>query len=202
MIDSKLRQAKELILTPAAHWVGSKVDPNAVTLIAGVVGVFAALAAWQGQLGLGLGLWLLNRTLDGLDGTLARIYRKQSDLGAYADILIDFAVYFVIPFGLALRMPSLELFMALIFMLGAFYVNAASYLYLAALLERRRQGAAARGELTSITMPGGLIEGAEAVVFYSLFFLFHQHLTFLFALLGLLVVVTTLQRWVWAQRHL
>jgi phosphatidylglycerophosphate synthase len=202
MIDAKLRQAKELVLTPAAHWVGSKVDPNAVTLTAGMIGLFAALAAWQGQFGLGLGLWLLNRILDGLDGTLARIYRKQSDLGAYADILIDFVIYFIIPFGLALGMPSLELFMALIFMLGAFYVNAASYLYLTALLERRRQGAAARGELTSITMPGGLIEGTEAVVFYSLFFLFHQHLTILFALLGLLVVVTTLQRWVWAQRHL
>ncbi|MBK8027252.1 MAG: hypothetical protein IPK19_39135 [Chloroflexi bacterium] len=87
-------------------------------------------------------------------------------------------------------------------MFGAFYINAGAYLYLAALLERRAQGAKQRGELTSITMPGGVIEGTEAVIFFSLFFLLPEWFLPLLFLLGALVVVSTVQRIVWAARYL
>lgn len=44
-------------------------------------------------------------------------------------------------------------------MLGAFYINAGAFLYLSAILERCDMGAKQRGELTTIHMPSGLIEG-------------------------------------------
>ena len=87
-------------------------------------------------------------------------------------------------------------------MLASFYVNAASYLFLSAVLERRNHGAAARGELTTVTMPGGLVEGAETVVFYSLFFIFPAQLAPLFGLMAALVGVTIVQRVMWAVKHL
>ena len=202
MMDGALRHVKERVLLPAAHKIGCRVSPMTITLLAGAAGGLSAAAGWQGNLLLGLGLWWVNRTLDGLDGTLARVNGRQSDLGAYIDIVIDFFVYTVIPFGLVMRQPSIEALLILAFVLGAFYINAAAYLYLAAILERRERGAKQRGELTSITMPAGVIEGTEAVIFFTLFFLLPNWFVPLLFLLGVLVVVSTAQRIIWASRNL
>jgi hypothetical protein len=51
-------------------------------------------------------------------------------------------------------------------------------------------------------MPAGLIGGTETIIFYSAFIVFHSVLPWLFGLMGLLVVVTILQRLLWAIRHL
>ncbi len=202
MIDAVLRQAKDVVLTPTARHLGKRLSPMTITLVGAGIGVLAALAGLQGNYALGLGLWLLNRTLDGLDGTFARVSGQQSDLGGYIDTMVDFAMYTIIPLGLALRHPSIDVLIPLAILLGTFYINAAAFLYLSAILERRKLGAKQQGELTSITMPRGLIEGTEAVVFYSLFFLFPNALPVLFLFLGSMVIITTLQHVVWAVRNL
>lgn len=202
MMDRALRQVKEALLLPVAKRLEDRVHPSTITLLAGVAGALAALAGLQGNNLLGLGLWWLNRTLDGLDGTVARVSGRQSDWGAYLDIVLDFFVYTVIPFALVMRQPSIEGLVVVAFVFGMFYINAGAYLYLAALLERREQGAKQRGELTSVTMPGGIIEGTEAVIFFSLFFLLPDWFIVLLSLLGLLVAVSAIQRLVWAARHL
>lgn len=202
MMDGALRQVKEKLLLPVAKRVGNRVSPTTITLMAGIAGGLSAIAGWQDHNLLGLGLWWLNRTLDGLDGTLARVSGQQSDWGGYFDLVMDFIVYTVIPFGLVMRQPSIEGVVILAFVFGVFYINAGAYLYLAALLERREQGAKQRGELTSITMPSGVIEGTEAVIFFSLFFLLPGWFLPLLLLLGVLVTVSAIQRLVWAARHL
>lgn len=202
MIDNALRQVKDVMYAPVARHAGKSISPITITLIAGGVGILAAFAGLAGSYGLGLALWLINRALDGLDGAVARAAGKQSDMGGYADMLVDFAMYTIIPIGLAMRAPSIDLLAALAFLLGTFYVNAGAFLYLSAILERRNLGAKQRGELTSVRMPKGLIEGVEAVVFYSLFFLFPQALGLLFLILGSLVIFTTVQHVVWASRNL
>jgi hypothetical protein len=47
-----------------------------------------------------------------------------------------------------------------------------------------------------------LVEGAEIILFYSLFLVLPHHLTLLFLLLGSLVSVTILQRLSWAYHNL
>ncbi|HMP42107.1 MAG TPA: CDP-alcohol phosphatidyltransferase family protein [Roseiflexaceae bacterium] len=176
--------------------------PTSVTLLAAVVGIAAAGAAWQGAYLPAIGLWILNRILDGLDGTLARVTDQQSDLGAYLDIVLDHVVYVAVPLGLALAAATDAAYFALAALLASFYINAASWMYLAALLEKRTSGAVARGDLTTVTMPGGLIEGAETVVFYTMFLLLPDLLVPLFGLMAILVLVTVGQRLVWALREL
>jgi len=198
MIDSQLRDIKERVLEPVAYALGESTHPTTVTLIGGMVGIACAVSAAVGWFGLGLMLWLLNRTLDGLDGTLARIHGRQSDIGGYVDILVDTAVYVLVPVGLIVADPSLVSAAALVFLLGTFYLNSASWIYLAAILERRNRGARARGEKTTITMPTGWVEGAETVAFYVLFFLFPGQLPLLFGLMGVAVVLTVVQRLLWA----
>lgn len=202
MIDKALRKPKESVLTPLVRGPLRQIHPTAVTVLAAIVGLAAAGAAWQGAYLAALGLWVLNRILDGLDGTLARITGQQSDLGAYLDIVLDHMVYIAVPLGLALAAGTAGAYLALALLLASFYLNGASWMYLAALLEKRNAGAAARGELTTVTMPGGLVEGAETVVLFTLFLLFPGALIPLFGLMAVLVVLTAAQRVVWTVRHL
>lgn len=190
---------------PAATVVGRRVHPMVVTLAAFVIGLGAAGSAALGANRMALALWLANRVLDGFDGTLARAQGAQSDIGGYVDIVLDFVVYAAVPFGLVLGAAPPEratLALAALALVASFYVNAASWMYLAAILERRGAGAASRGELTTITMPRGLVGGTETIVFYVLFLMFPRSLLLLFMLMTALVLVTVVQRLIWAVRRL
>ena len=202
MLDLILRPVKERLLAPAAKAVGSRVSPLAVTLTAFVAGAAAALAAARGAYHLALVLWILNRALDGFDGTLARARGRQSDAGGLLDIVLDFVVYAAIPIALVVAQPSRTTALAGLMLLGSFYVNSATWMYLAAVLERRDAGARSRGELTTIAMPFGLVEGTETILFYSLFLLLPNLLVQLFAIMTVLVMLTVVQRIAWAMREL
>lgn len=195
MFDERLRQIKDRALLPVARRIDTRLHPTTVTLIGGAVGVAAGLAGFQGAYGLGLALWLANRTLDGLDGALARVTGRQSASGGYIDILTDHVVYAGVPLLLALGRPSEATLVALALMLSAFYINAASWMVLAALLEKRQL---MQQTQTSIIMPTGLIEGAETVVFFALFFVLPADLDLLFGVMAALVLVTVIQRLLWA----
>jgi phosphatidylglycerophosphate synthase len=202
MVDKILRGPKEQLLSPIAFGLPRSLSPTALTIAAFGVGLLAALAAWQQLFGTALALWALNRFLDGLDGTLARVHGKQSDVGGYLDIVLDTVIYAAIPIGLVLARPSTAAWLSLVALLASFYINGASWMYLAALLEKRSQGAQAQRELTAITMPGGIIEGTETVIFYSLFLLAPGLLVPLFWTMALLVGATIGQRLLWAWRTL
>lgn len=202
MLDEILRPAKERMLTPAALAVGQRVHPMAVTIVGFACGIAAAALAARSMPGAALAFWAANRILDGFDGTLARTQGRQSDMGGYVDIVLDFIVYAAIPLGLVAGAPSFANATGALAMVGSFYVNAASWMYLAAILERKGAGARTRGELTTVAMPEGLIGGTETIVFYTLFLVLPGFLLPLFALMTALVIVTIVQRIAWAVRHL
>ncbi|GJG86898.1 membrane protein [Gemmatimonadetes bacterium T265] len=202
MFDVFLRALKDRLLEPLARLLGPGVPPNLVTLLAFVVGLACGAAAYRQAYGAALALWAANRLLDGLDGTLARVHGRQTDFGGYLDILLDFAVYAAVPTGLALGRPTTVTLAACVALLGSFFVNAASWMYLSAVLERRAAGAEARGERTTVTMPPGLVAGAETVVFYALFLAIPGRTPELFGLMAALVYVTVGRRVWWARRNL
>lgn len=202
MFDDVLRALKDRLLGPPARLLGPRVAPNALTVLACLAGLACAWAAYRGAYGAALALWAGNRLLDGLDGTLARVHGRQTDFGGYLDLLLDFVVYAAVPAGLALGRPTAAALGACVLLVGSFYVNAASWMYLSAVLEQRALGAAARGERTTVTMPAGLIAGAETVVLYALFLAVPSRTPELFALTAALVGVTVAQRVWWAWRHL
>lgn len=202
MLDRSIRVVKEQVLVPVAQRVDKRIHPTTVTIVAGVVGIAAAAAAWQQMYVLGLVLWALNRVLDGLDGTLARATNQQSDLGGYIDILLDDLTYSLIVFAFAVGVGTVPAFIAAGFLLVMYRVNAASWMYLSSLLEKRAVGSKSNEEMTSITMPAGLVEGTETVIFYVLFYLFPSFIVPLFWAFGVLVGLTVVQRMIWAVRVL
>ena len=193
MFDPELRIVKHRLLSPLAEKI--TVSATYLTGLGFAIGLLSVMFAWQGRYWLALMAWLLNRLFDGLDGEVARVKTQQSDWGGYLDILADFVVYALLPIGLMMSNTSLSGWFALAFMLACFYVNAASWMYLSALLEKRQ----ATQSLTSITMPKGLIEGTETIVMYCLFIVFHDFLAILYSLMALLVIITIFQRLSWAE---
>lgn len=199
MLDAVVRPMKDSLLRPLARRLGW-LPPAAVTLLALTAGLAAAALLSSGLFAAGLVLWCANRFLDGLDGVVARENGGQSDFGGYLDTLADFLVYAAVPLGLVLGVGgSPERWLALVVLLSSFYVNSASWMYLAALLEKRSAGAGPRGESTSITMPDALVGGTETVILFSLFILLPSHLVLLFWLMAALVAVSVVQRLIWAR---
>lgn len=199
MFDKRMRRVKDTAFLPLAGSLQT-IPPWYFSLMGLLVGVAAAIALWQQAYVLGFLLWFLNRVFDGLDGVVARVNQSQSDLGGYLDIVIDFVVYAAIPVGLALGRGTTAVLFSLIFLLCAYYVNAASWMYLAAILEKRQLAHSHR--LTTISMPAGIIGGTETIIFYTAFIFFPAYLIWLFGLMGLLILVTIGQRLHWAVHHL
>lgn len=199
MFDSLLRRLKDNLLDGLVRPL-SGIHPNLVTLLAFLVGVAAAGVIITQAYLWGFVLWLLSRLLDGLDGAIARVHHKQSDFGGYLDILLDFAIYALIPLALVLSAPTEMRYILLALLLSSFYINAASWLHLAALLEKR--AISDPQKQTSVEIPPGVISGTETIVFYCLFILFPGSLEWLFAAMAALVMLTVGQRLLWAARHL
>lgn len=199
MFDSSLRRFKDQVGTPLARRM-SRVSPMFISILALAVGLFAAYAAFKGQYLWAFALWLLNRVLDGLDGLIARLHDTQSDFGGYMDILTDYIIYAALPIGLVAGLPSEQHYFALIFLLAVFYVNTASWMYLAAILEKR--AAHDPDTQTTIVMPAGIIGGFETIIAYGIFLLFPAYITILFSIFAALVFITMLQRLIWAKHNL
>lgn len=226
MIDPIGRKAKDLLLEPILRRLPAGVTPNGITLLSALPGIASAILAAYGLWSWAIVAFALNRILDGLDGLLARERGLQSDFGGYLDIMIDFSIYAIIPIGVWLgAQPAttgggpvgalvdapgelLPRALPLLLLLAVFYVNAASWMYLSSILEKRRaaeltvtksEGDGSRQ--TSVEMPAGLVEGTETVIFYLLFLLFPTSYPLLFYLMAAATVGGVIQRMVWAWRN-
>ncbi len=201
MFDEPLRRFKERLFVILAVWGFDRISPLWLSVIGLVFGVVSAVALAYQLYVWGFVAWFFNRFFDGLDGTVARRRGAQSDFGGYFDIMIDFVVYAIIPIGLVLGQPTQANFVALAVLLAVFYVNAASWMYLSAILEKRAQGQDS-AEFTTVNMPNGIIGGAATILFYTAFMFFPSYLAWLFGAMALLVAVTVVQRLVWAKKKL
>ena len=202
MFDHWLRMLKDRLFASIAPVIGRWLHPNLISLLALLAGLAAALLAARGRTGPAFAAWVINRTLDGLDGSVARAIGAQSDFGGYLDTMQDFVVYAAVPLGVLLGHPSEAAWRAGLFLFATLYVNAASWMYLAAILERRSLGVEATGEYTTVTMPPAIVAGTETVVFYSLFLLVPAWAPPLFWGLGFLLLCNVVLRLAWARRRL
>ncbi len=159
------------------------ISADAVTLTGLGLGLTAALMIVLQVDGAALGLFGLNRLLDGLDGAIARSTRR-TDRGGFLDIVLDFAIYGAIPLAFALREPGVFALPAAV-LLFSFYVNGASFLAFAAVAAKRGMSSDIRG-IKSIYFTAGFMEGTETILFFAAMILFPQHFPILaYAFAGL-----------------
>jgi phosphatidylglycerophosphate synthase len=166
MLDARLRRLIDPPLdrfcAPLARY---GLAANLTTVVGFVIGL-AAMAAIAGEaFGLGLGLLLLNRLLDGLDGALARRL-GITDLGGFLDILADFIVYAGVPLAFALANPGANALPAA-FLIFSFIGTATSFLAFAVMAAKRGITSELRGR-KSLYYLGGLTEGTETIFAFVL----------------------------------
>ena len=202
MLDLRLRPAKERLLEPVAARLARRVGPNALTaasLAVTLAGAGLAAAGWWIPAAIA---WLTGRLADGLDGPVARIRGEASDLGGYLDMVADTIGYAAVPLGVAFGVDTRTTWIAVAVLLATFFVNTISWSYLAAILEKNGTGAAASGEMTTITMPAAAVEGTETIVAFTMFLLLPQWAAGLFTAMAVLVALNVIQRIRWAKRNL
>ena len=142
------------------------VSADAVTFAGFVLGMAGAISIVFGQFALAVGLILLGRLSDGLDGAVARATRK-TDFGGYLDIVLDFIFYGSVPLAFAILDPDRNA-LAAATLLAAYFANGSAFLALAIMAERRGIETTAQGQ-KSLYYAAGLAEGAETIVVMILF---------------------------------
>lgn len=166
VMDEAARRALRGWLLPlarAARTVGLR--PLHLTMFGLVLGLGAAVAVGLGRWWVGLGLWLVSRLADGLDGVLARLHEDTSDVGGFLDIMADFAVYGTFVLGVAVALPEARVACAAL--LVAYYLNGSAFLAISGLAEKRRQGVVDGDR--SLQFVAGLAEGTETFLAHTAF---------------------------------
>ena len=172
--------------------VHAGIGADALTLIGFALGIGAAVAIAFGAWFAGLALLLASRLCDGLDGTVARLTRP-TDRGAFLDIALDFLFYASIPLAFAFANPGANALPAAV-LLAAFIGTGSSFLAFAIMAERRGLKSEAYPS-KGLYYLGGLTEGTETIVCFSLMCLFpawFDLLAYGFAVLCALTIATRL----------
>lgn len=167
MLDAAIRRLIDAPLNRAGRSLarrGYKADQ--VTIAGFVIGLGAAFTIAAGPLLLGLGLILLNRLADGLDGAVARA-SVRTDRGGFLDIALDFVFYAAVPTAFAVRDPANNAVAATI-LLASFLANGGAFLAYAVLAERRGLATTSQGA-KSIYYLAGLAEGSETIAVFVVF---------------------------------
>ncbi|CAD6565076.1 MAG: hypothetical protein TREMPRED_000802 [Tremellales sp. Tagirdzhanova-0007] len=210
MLDLALRPVKETILLPLVRLIPSTISPDTLTYTGFLIGLSIPLFSALSHSYFALFAWIINRLLDGLDGTVARQRRTQSKWGGYIDIVCDFTVrsrhvspavmglmslkqvYSLIPIGVALcplSPPSEKTQLPLSLLLASFHVNNVILFYLSSALPPSKVD-----EMTSLRMVPAIIEGSESLVFLTVMILLPRRFCLIASTMAVAVGVNVVQR--------
>lgn len=191
MLDARIRPLIDRPLTMIARGLTTiPVTANQVTLAGFTFGIAAVPFLATQQYTIALGLILINRLLDGVDGALARI-KGPTDLGGYLDIVLDFIFYSAVIFGFILGRPENAIEGA--FLILSFIGTGSSFLAFAAMAAKRNLTTQVYGSKT-IYYLGGLTEGSETITAFVLFCVFPDAFGLIAIIFGMMCWITTLGR--------
>lgn len=197
MFDRSVRAVIDPALERIGHLLADiGISANAVTWAGFALGLIAALLIATQNFGAGLLLLLLSRLCDGLDGSVARASSGSTDMGGFLDIVLDFAFYGAIPFAFIVADPQANALAGGLLLL-VFYVNGASFLTYAMMVEKRGTEGTDRGK-KSFVYTAGLAEGTETIGVFVLFCLFPDWFSVIAYVFAAIVFVTTVGRFVMA----
>ncbi|KAL8906368.1 MAG: hypothetical protein Q9207_002080 [Kuettlingeria erythrocarpa] len=209
MFDISLRPLKDGLFDPCCRFIPAFISPLHITSLAFLFGLLSCyfISITHANSILSLLFWALNRSLDCLDGALARHRGTASDLGGFLDLLGDFTIYSLLPMAIAqgstTQTPS-SVWRSVAVLEATFHVNNFILLYVAAIAEKwskvEEKGAASKvkqKELTSIMMRPALVEGMESGLIFTAMLVYPSAIRILSWAMASLVTVGILQRTLW-----
>ena len=196
------RRASQLI-GPALVAVAKRlhawgVGADSITCVGFGLGLAAWLAIVFGYFGPALGLLLISRLCDGIDGALARL-THATDSGGFLDICLDFLYYALIVLAFAVHNPETNALAAAV-LLGSFIGTGSSFLAFAALAQKRHIAHELPNK--SIYFLGGLTEATETLLVFAAMCIWPEHFAKLAYGFALLCVITTFTRIHWGYNRL
>jgi phosphatidylglycerophosphate synthase len=177
----------------------AKLSANAVTLIGAAIGLAALPLLAVQCYGWALTVVLVNRFLDGVDGTMARMV-GPTDRGAFLDTVCDFLFYAAVPLGFALANPALNALPAAV-LLASFIGTATTFLAFAVVAAKRGMLSPAYPNKGFYYL-GGLTEGTETILLFCAMCLWPQHFAWLAYGFAAACAVTTATRMFFGMRSL
>jgi phosphatidylglycerophosphate synthase len=191
MLDAPVRRLLDPLLERLAGWLhGRGLRADVLTIGGFIVGCAGCAAIAFRQYHLALGLILLNRLADGLDGAVAR-KSGSTDVGGFLDATLDTLFYSGVPFAFALS--DRELALPAAFLIYSFVGTGGSFLAYA-IIAGKRGPKAGQTAKKSFYYSAGLMEGTETVGFFVLFCLLPERFAELAWVFGALCWATTVVR--------
>ncbi|MCL4847148.1 MAG: CDP-alcohol phosphatidyltransferase family protein [Acidobacteria bacterium] len=191
MFDEPVRAWFPRVARPlVAALARAGLTPNQVTWFAAALGLAAAGCVATGYTLTGLGVWVVSRVADGLDGALARATGAKSPFGGYLDITLDMLAYAAMVVGFAFANPQHGLAWACI--LAGYVVAITTTLALSN--AAAETGQTVSGTNRTFQFTRGVAEAGETTVMYVLWGLFPQWMGVLVWVWVGMLAVTGLQR--------
>ncbi len=187
MIDTKLRKyAQSGFDTAAKRLYLTKLHPNHITIFGFLVGMVSVVCLSYGYPVAALILLWVSGALDVLDGTVARLTQKKSQLGAYLDVIFDRMVEVFLILGFYFLKPEFVLSYFVFFIASMF--NFTTFMLAGALFPNTGK--------KSMHYDGGLVERTETFLVFSLMMLFPAWIFISLNIFNALMIITGLYRMV------
>jgi phosphatidylglycerophosphate synthase len=188
MLENLCRAAFDRhISQPLAQWLyhHSSLKPNHLTMLAGIFGISTTPLLINHYNNLAILCLLISGLLDILDGQLARLAAQQNPFGSALDIMTDRIVECAVVVGLIFVAPAARA-TAGIAMLVSIVLCVSSFLVVGIF----SHDASAHPHKKSFYYSPGLIERAEAFIFFIAMIIWPQSFVWLAYTFSLLTLVT------------
>lgn len=174
-----------LFVDPVAIRLKDRIKPNTITWLSGLLGILVLPALLLNQVFVAVGLLLLSGYGDTLDGALARLTHRSTAWGSVLDIMMDRCVEFSVVLALLAVDPIHRAFWCFL-MLGSILLCVTSFLVVGIFVPNDSE--------KSFHYSPGIIERAEAFIFFIVMILWPSAFIFLAVLFSLLVTLTAVIR--------
>lgn len=186
MLEQSLRHYYQLVLVdPILPALRDRITPLSITWLSGIFGLLFIPFVLLDKPYIAISFLLLSGYLDTLDGSLARFQNRASDFGSAMDIVMDRIVEFSAVLALYLFDPQHRATLAIL-MLGSILLCITSFLVVGIFSNNTTQ--------KNFYYSPGIMERAEAFLFFIFMTLFSSCFNFLAALFCFLVCLTALIR--------
>jgi phosphatidylglycerophosphate synthase len=186
MLEHTLRRHyQQILVDPLLPYMPHYLTPLSVTWLSGIFGIlFIPFLLFSKPL-IAISCLLISGFLDTVDGSLARFRNKSSDFGSVMDIMMDRVVEFAVLFSLYLCNPSSRA-LGTILMLGSILMCITSFLVVGIFTTNQSD--------KGFHYSPGLMERAEAFIFFIAMVLLPDYFNILSLGFCLLVSITALIR--------
>ena len=194
MIDKIIQPYTQPFLKLISKILIRFITPNQVSLMGFIIGILMCAFIILDFYLYALVALILNRFLDGLDGTMARL-TTPSPFGGYIDIVFDFIIYggFVLSFGLSDSVFLMSSCLLLFLYIG----TSSTFLAYAAILKNYHptfENKSSKEINKGFYYASGLVEGFETIIFMTLCLLAPQFFNIFAFLFSMLCIATIISR--------